>query len=498
MKKWFRIGLVATLISVIAITTVGAEGPPGAGWWASFAIQNIGDAEGTVTVTAYQGSDGTTGTTYSTSEVIALGGALGYHPGLGADPSKNRIDFDTSLPSGFIGSLVVQSSVPIAATAELGNNEQGTVGTPGGLAKAQYQAIGGNQVADKIRFPVAKNNYFGQTTTFYIQAAGADANVTASFKMDNGSTYTQNYSIDENYMVAISPSDAGVPAGKAAGGGSFGALTVTSSTGMIAGVVCEHQDSASRGTILLATRGFMPDDLGTTLYAPVIKNGFFNSATTGLTVQNASGGTTWIEAKFTVYNSTTGSGIGHTYTERFENVADGAQVTFRGANTDTLGGMPSGRLASAVITAGGDIVATVNESNSKGKATYSCFNDANATDTIALPQVKEDFFGQTNGVIVQNVDTGSTTIHVAYNDGTNTYTIEETLASGEAISFYDASNSSKYSPLSGSSLPKNSTKYAVTVTSQDGSKIVAIAQEADVDASNGTLDLKNYEGFNLQ
>lgn len=500
MKKWVRMGLVSALIFVLALATVGAQGPPGAGWWTSFAIQNVGDAAGTVTITAYRGSDGTAGTTYSTSETIPLGGALSYHPGLAADPAQNRIDFDTPLPSGFIGSVVVQSSVAIVATGEVGNNQQGSVGTAGGLAKAQYQAIGGTQVANTIRFPVVKNNYAGQTTTFYIQAAGADASITASFKMDNGQTYSKNYTIKANYMVAVAPSDAGVPSGKAAGGGSFGALTVTSSSGPIAGVVCEHQHSASPGTLILSTRGFTPDDLGTTLYAPVIKHLFANKATTGLTVQNAGTSATWIKAVFTVYNTVAPASpslIGKTYTKEFTNVAPGAQVTFRGENTNTIGGMPAGTLASAVITSGGNIVATVNEANSKGKATYSCFNSANASTTVALPLVKEDFYGMTNGVIVQNVGTAQTTVHVEYNSGTKTYILQKALAVGEAYSFYDAS-STKYTPVSGSSRPVNNAKYAVTVISQGGANIVAIAQEADVNAADGTLDLKNYEGFNLQ
>jgi hypothetical protein len=394
----------------------------------------------------------------------------------------------------------VSSDVPIVASGEVGNNSQGTVGTSGGLAKGQYQAIGGDKVSTTLRFPVAKHNYFGQTTTFYIQAAGADAAVTAEFSMDNGTKYTKQYNIKANYMAVVSPMAAGVPAGQAKGGGSFGALTVTSSSGNIAGVVCEHQHSTAPGTIILATRGFTPDDLGQTLYAPVIKHAFANAATTGLTVQNASDSPITITSTFKVYNTygSTSASKGDTFQQVFTNVPAGEQRTFRGLNTGTVGGMPAGTLASAIIEGSGDIVATVNEANSKGKAVYSCFNSTGATTKAALPQVKEVFFGMTNGVIVQNVDSGTTTVHLTY-AGSTTHVLTYDLTEGEAKSFYLVSDSGRgYTPASGSSLPKSSAKYAVTVESQDGKKIVAIAQEADVDASNGTLDLKNYEGFNLQ
>jgi hypothetical protein len=484
----------------LSLATVTAQGPPGTGWWTSFAIQNVGGAAGTLTVTAYQGSDGTAGSTYSTSETISDGGALGYHPGLGADPSAGRIDFDTPLPVGFAGAVVISSDVAVVATAELGNNAQGTVGVSGGIAKAQYQGTGGGSVDTTIRFPVVKNNFAGQTTTFYIQAAGEDASIAMVFNMDNGSSYTFNGTVAANYMIAVSPSDASVPEGQSKGNGSFGAATVTSSSGKIAGVVVEHQHSTSPGTLALSTRGFMPGDLGTTLYAPVIKHAFANAATTGLTVQNASGSSATITATFTVYNEVAPSSgnIGKVYTEVFANVPDGEQRTFRGLSTDTVGGMPAGTLASAVIEGTGDIVATVNEANSKGKAVYSCFNSANATSSVALPQVKEFFHGMTNGVIVQNVDTVATTVHVTYSSGSSDYVLTYDLDPKEAKSFYQVSDAARgYTPAAGSSLPVRDTKYAVTVESQGGHKIVAIGQEADVQPSDGVLDLKNYEGFNL-
>jgi hypothetical protein len=246
----------------------------------------------------------------------------------------------------------------------------------------------------------------------------------------------------------------------------------------------------------------MPTDLGTTLYAPVIKHAFANAATTGLTVQNASGGPITIRATFKVYNIVSGSSasIGAEYVQEFTNVPAGEQRTFRGLNTNTLGGMPAGTLASAVIEGvGGNIVATVNEANSKGKAVYSCFNSTTATASVALPQVKEGFYGMTNGVIVQNVDTTATTIHLTYQSASTEYILTYDLQPDEAKSFYQVSIASRgYTPAAGSSLPVANEKYAVTVESLDGRKIVAIAQEADVDASNGVLDLKNYEGFNLQ
>jgi len=501
MKKVTASLLAASLVTLLMVGVVvaqgiGAQDLPGSGWWVSFNVQNVGSDQGTLAVNAYPGM-GTTGLTeHSASYTIDQDSALTYHPGFGEDLSKNRIDFTTPLESGFIGSVVVSSDQPIVAIAEVGNNSSGSVGISGGYAKAMYQGIAGDVTDSTINFPVVKNHFAGQTTLFYVQAAGTDTSATITYKMNDGGVYSQTLSIDANKMVLFDPSNAGVPSSSCGSNSTtspcFGGATVTTPGENIAGVAVEYKEGVSPAVIALATRGFIPSEAGAEIYVPVFKYDFAG-ASAGLQVQNTSTTSSAdICANYKVYNTQAGatSNIGDEYRYCFTSVGPGQTKTFRYSVAGSLGGMSSHTAASVVVTGTQPIVAVINEAGTTGKAAYAAFSSGTAK--VGAPLYKEEFGGMTTGLVIQNIGTTTTTVTVTFNNTSGSYSLDgKELGAGESWSVYKV-NRAIYS----GSKPAKGTKNAVVVTSSS-EDIVAVAQEADIKSSNGVVDLRNYEAFNL-
>jgi hypothetical protein len=491
------------LALTMAAGSVLAE-PPGSGWWVFFQIQNVGDADGTLTsMDAYREDDKDDDTEYKgTNFDIGSGEALAFHPGLDATyPSGDRIGFTNSLPGGFQGAVVLTADVPIAAVAQIGNNQSGSVGVSDGTATAFYQGIDGSAVGTRVSFPTLKHNYNGQTTTFYIQAAGEAANATITYRVGTAS-YTQNVPIEANHMFVFDPANATNPGPVPAG--SLGSATVESTTGPIAGVVVEHPHTGSPAAFVLSTRGFTPDDEDLEIIAPTIKSNFKGS-TTGWSVQNVGEVQTTVYVTFTVTSSEAGGPAAGTQYTDSEEVGPGGSVVFSRFRNN-LGGMPEGVFAAGEASADQKLVGSVNESKTqanipggKAKAVYACFPKSKATDTVALPLVKEIFKGKTTGVSVVNAGDAPTQFIATYTDAAKAsktfQTISTNIQPGEAVSFFQVCNDPDPGGKFSGSLPACGTKNSAIITSSNGQPIVALAQESD--RADKLLDIKNYEGFNL-
>jgi hypothetical protein len=194
----YRSRLVAIALLVIAlvfgVVVVAAQGPDGSGWWANFTIQNTTGSTAAVVSTAYNSANSDT---HTNSVNLEGGTSVIYHPGLSANcpgtvdtaSSGCRIGLSPNLGAGFSGSVVVSSDAPVVAITNLNNNQSGTVGVSGGTARSAYQGVSGSLADTTLYFPTVKNNFNGQSTMFFVQAAGSDANVTITYNMNNGSSY---------------------------------------------------------------------------------------------------------------------------------------------------------------------------------------------------------------------------------------------------------------------------------------------------------------------
>jgi hypothetical protein len=515
MRKFsFVLMLVFVVALILGVAALSAQGPDGAGWWTNFTIQNTTDSQVSVVTTAYPETGSSSTSTYANSTELPGLMSVIYHPGL--DPnctnpvtaSGCRIGLTPALPANFEGSVVIESTGAVVAVTSLNNNQSGSVGASGGTARSSYQGMAADITDTTLYFPTVKNNFSGQTTVFFVQAAGADASVTVTYNMNDGSTKSDTQSIKANKTYAFAPSAVGVASCNGGNGGGsavapcFGGATVDSDTA-IAGTVVEYVDGAPVAGYVLATRGLTPADAAGEIVAPTMKNNF-NGATTGATILNTGASATTVNLGYSVTNTSgsCSSNIGDTATDSIS--LDPGQAKVVNFNQGNVGGLPNCVFYSMTATSAQDIVVTVNENrNYQGqtvKAVYSGFNTAAATPSAFFPLVKEYFNGQTTGVSAVNAGTSATKIMGTYTDQNGSvYVVESasSVAPGAAVSFFNLSGGNANFVAPGTGFPPAGSKNSVVLESSDGTQaVVGLSQESDRDSSNGTLDVTNYEGFN--
>ncbi len=507
MKKTNLVSSALALLTVSSMATNALAAIPGGGWWTSFTIQNVDTGTATVAYSAYWqvGEGGPNANTVYTQDgtiTVTQGSSVIYNPGLAPNyPSGIRVGFSTvdqHLPSGFAGGLEISSDKQMRAVVQVGNNPNGSVGTAGGTASAFYQGVLGSDIGTSLLFPVMKHNYFGQTTNFYIQAAGGPAVISGSMSYSGTTAYfptTVNIPAGKTYLV--DPVALGVPAA------ALGVFEVSAVSGQIAGSVIEAQHTATVGTFALATKGFAPSEFDTTIFVPTNKLLFFGGST-GLQIQNTTGTAATAVVTFTVTNvqnpspaHTVGIVPGMTYVANVTIPANGFYLFSRGNGNYINASSPlttspiltDGVFFAGTVVTSQPVVATVNENNGARRLVYSTFPASRATTKVSAPLVKEDFANATTGLTVQNVGTASTNITAEYICGASTYNLGPfTVAAGAGFALNDLDNVTRW----GSVLVPGNSNCAVTVTSSS-QPIVGLAQES---TTNG-VDFRNYEAFNL-
>lgn len=489
MKKFSLFSLIVLLTFVG--TALASGTPPGSGWWSGEQIQNVSSSVADVMVTAYDSA--TPPNTYTTSRSLNPGGSTTFVPS----------DF-TDMPEGFMGSAVVSSNQDIRAIVNVTNRLAGSLGVSGGLAAAQYQGMNAGDTT--LNFPLAKNDYYNKTTTFYIQnASSTAATADVTFLVGASSFPYTTPTIQPGAMVAVSPADAGMSSGDTNG---LGSMQVTSSQ-PLAGVVLEHFTTQNPATLLQATRGFTSSNADDKVFAPIIKNSYYNRFT-GLQVQNANtSGNISITVTYKAIDGCSGS-----YTDTASGVAPGTSHTF--VHLPGSSNLPLGCLAAATVdVTGGNVVAIVNESfvpgypGTQASTTYSALPDVDATTKVSVPLYKEYSYGKWTGLQVQNVGSSTATnVILTFSGPTGTYVSNPlTIAAGAGLTFVDV-RSKPASFWNGTAMTATALGcdaggcdgngvFGVTVTADQN--VVAIANESPYPYAVPTVyqDKNNYEGFNL-
>jgi hypothetical protein len=486
MKKLSAI-LVIALLLVAATSALAQSGLPGSGWWSGETIQNVGDSDATIQVTAYDDTS-----SYSTSKVVAPGAFTNFTPN----------DFAT-MPSGFQGSALVSSDQPVKAIVNVTNRTSGDLGVAGGKAAAQYQGIESSMVGSPLYFPIAKGDSYGKTTTYYIQNAGTNpATATANFTMKNGATHTYNTpTIQPNQMVVFSIFDSATYDDSVDNTGKVGAVVISSAE-PLAGVLMEHLTTENPATLAQSTRGFTAADFDDKAYAPIIKNNRYGRST-GIQVQNVGASPANIKVTFVGF---AGACAGSTYEQTADNIQPGASAIFNQRVGQSP--LPANCTASATIestTVGGLIVALVSESyevvptSGQSAVTSYAVPADSATTLLSAPLFKDDRFDKRTGLQIQNVGSVAAANVVATFScqGASTFTavsVPLSAAPGAAIQFYTPSDDPSLF-AAGSPFSSNNVTCSVTVTSDQ--PVVAIANESPIPGGTFQQDNNNYEGFNL-
>lgn len=518
MKKYAAVAvLIAALLLIVSSVSAAL---PGSGWWTSFSVQNVGAGDGSVQMTAYSATD----TIGSEPFPISPFNSLIYDPGRSV--GGNSIGFSSSLPSGFEGSVVLSGSVPLAAAAEIANYTNGSVGG-GGTASAQYQAMGADITATELLVPTVKHNYGGimkQTTTIYVQAAGADAEVTVTYNMNDGSTHTQTKTISANQMFVFDPANAEPPVAESNCGTDanaspcFGAATI-SSTANIAATYVEHPHQGSPAPFALSTRAQTVADQSTTLYGASVKHEYTTGAGTGITgdtIMNVGTGPALVRATLTVTklgnNAPAGVSVGDVFIGE-EVIQPGQSVVFSQWDNN-LGGMPAGTFAAVtyesidnatydpqpLVGASNDAKTLPKLTGGLGKTVYKLFADTTTTDTVAAPIIKEFVNNITGALTVQNVGTNPDKIvfeFYEFGSSTGPYVFEtkDALQPGEAINTWGVSqNYGNYLTGLADFSVLNGKEFSVKVYSKSGEPIICLVSE---NSPPGDYDIRNYEGFNI-
>jgi hypothetical protein len=480
---------LVVVASMLLSSSALAQALPGSGWWSGTQIQNVGSAQATVNVTLY---DSSSAATFSTDTTIDPGASTTLIPTAWA-----------GLTAGFQGSGIVSSNQPVKAITNITNQLSGSFGTAGGKAAAQYQ--GTEAAATTIYFPLAKHNRFGETTAYYIQNAGtAAATAQVVYKMDNGGTYTfTTPSIGPGQMVAVLPSDAGVPSTPSdATRVNVGSASVTSAQ-PLAGTVLEFRVGEVVASVLKGTRALTAADFDDKAYAPVAKNNRFGRFT-GIQVLNVSGGPINITIDYVGSAANNPACLNQTFQDAFAGLAPGTSKTF--VNVPGQSNLVSNCTAAATITANGNFVAIVNESNVAGGTiagiAYFAMPDATKTAKVSAPLFKDRRFNFSTGLQIQNVGNATATNVVATfvcrgNNGANTpftaISNPRTIPAGGAYLFNKPSTMPAGTFTGGNPFSLQGANCGVTVTGDQ--PLVAILNESPDTA--GALDDNNYEGFNL-
>ena len=519
MKKIGIVITLAFLVAFVALASVSAA-LPGVDWWSAIFMQNIGSGDGSVMMEAYE--DGLV----EESEIFDFGYGQGliYDPGKVTNyPTGPYIGFESDLDAEFQGSVVLSANVPIAAVSEIANYGNGTVGGIG-TASARYQGMSMGMVDTMLTVPTIKLNYGAHTTTLYVQAAGADAYVTVTFNMNDGTTKSISESITANEMHVFDPFGAGVPLLTPEQCGSdsntspcYGSAVIESSSGPIAATVVEHPHQGTPAVFALSTRAQTPSDQDTKLYFPTIKNEYYDIMNAGASIMNVGDADALVQITLTVTwvsDPFSTASPGDTFTDT-EVIAPGESVLFS-KWLGNLGGMPKGTFAAAVVESLDDatydpqpLVGATNDSKylagmeDRGITLYAGFADNGKTDKIAFPIVREMMGDISGGVTVQNVGSAPEDLTFEYyeygSDNVYVFETKTPIAVGEAINTNRVSQNgaTKFDIVSGFSdfTQLANKQFSVIVTADGGEGIIGLASEY---SSMDDVDMRNYEGINFE
>jgi hypothetical protein len=301
-------------------------------------------------------------------------------------------------------------------------------------------------------------------------------------------------------MAVVSPADAGVPTGPSSNATqvNLGTMIVTSAQ-PLAGSYVEYRVGESVATTISSMRLMAQSDFDDKAFGPSIKHNWFNRFM-GVAILNTSGSP--ITATLN-YVGTQGACAGNNYSDVVANIAPNRRGTvILGAGGTTT--FPSNCVGTAVVSATGSFVATVNESNTAGTPTSGNVSymlpEASATTKVAAPTFFDQRDGFSSGFQVQNVGAVATNI---------TATFYCKGAAGSNIPFTAVSNAINVNPGSSflffrprttqaaqfaTPFAQNNSVCSVLVTSSSQNIVGLMNNISDV---AGQVDDSKYEAFSL-
>jgi len=404
MSKATRILGITLLLLGIAVTSISAQGPAGS-WVSGIQLVNLSQTDTAhVTVRFIWIDDGTSraGTeAHSFNVDIAPKGSVPYYV-------PNDIP---ELPTGFIGSAVVSSDVPVAANL----NTELDLGTRKGTAS------GVSDPSDKLYFTQVMKDYWGFNSYVAVQNT-TDTETSVTFRIYN-TTGTQV--LEEVQTIKPFASHIFYQASQALPGSppaGFGGSAVVESTGAALAGICNYYKDGSTVTKSQFKSYNAFAGGSQKLYVPrLLRLPFYGNYAGGLAIQNVGTSDTTVTVKYY---------FGGSEYQQQKVLGPRQPWPIYLPDAPPLDGI-RGSGAAIIESSSQPIVATVNEDNDDigYGVTYNGILDTGATTQCLLPQVVSKFWGNCGGLQIMNVGAGDANMTATFSmSGSPDVTLTDTIA----------------------------------------------------------------------
>lgn len=364
--------LARTVLGLILLVTL-ISGPvfaQGGTTTTNIQVQNLSDQVAHCTITYYN-QDGSVALQYSFD--ISANGTWSKYQGA-----------ETSLPSGFNGSVVLSSDQPIAAIV----NQKTT-----GAQERSGSYSGESAGADSAYVPIAMKAFYGFDTEISIQnASGSTVSATVSYYTQAGTEIAAAEDSCSNLAVGAAcrlnqADNANLPS-------NYNGSASVSSTGPV--VVVVNQNGPNKQNTY---NGFYAG--GQELSAPIIMNAYYGFKTV-VQVQNVGASQTRVRATYSDGKTVTSGYIQPNSAVSFYNWTESHASNFVGSGTfESLDGQ--------------DLVGMVNQTNDVQSSSYNLF--AGGSGTFVLPTIMRNFYDYSTSFQIQNIGGSSCDCVVTYDDG---------------------------------------------------------------------------------
>lgn len=420
-------------------------------------VQNISPTFATVTVRFYDLS-GFHDQSWMRTAPVPPGESAVFD--LGAEPT---------LPPGFDGSIVFESSQPIAAVV----NRLASPGMPGespsapGRSSAGSFTIAGGPPMTQATVPVVFGGYHGYHTTISVQNTGvAPGNYAIAF-YPNGvpvplTSISRAIPARAAARIRVGP-ESGLPPD------FVGTAVVTSSSPLQVVAETIQVDSG----VLLSYSGFSGG--ANVANAPLLfKNS--NGWVSGAQIVNVSQAPVVVNASLIQRDAPLSLGLGA------RPLAPNESVTYY---LPAINELPDGFVGSGVFTATGRIALVVQELNSERGTGMAYGGFSTGSRNVSVPVIFKGSAGWDSGIQVQNLGNADALVNATYHlPGGMTVNESALIAAGSSTTLYQQEHPGIPAGAIG----------AATLTSVGGQPIVAIVNEVNYERSGDSS--MSYEGIN--
>jgi hypothetical protein len=419
MKKSLSLAICLVLLSALFMSG-SVLAAPVTTYSSGFQIQNLSQSDdASINIYFYNRSDGSLAAT---------------QPATVPAGSFSSFFTLTAVSAGFDGSVVIESSQPVAVVSILHGNDTEHTDTYSGFSSG----------ATTVYLPLIQKNNNGVYSFYYVQNTGtSDAHITVNYPGTyTGSPCPQTATIKAGASARFDlTSDTCLPTGPRA-------ATITSDTTaeilvaqpIAAVVVHVRPDNATLDPAIISYTGFTTIGSTNPIF-PLVSSGWYGSVT-GIQIQNT--GTTDTNVTITYTPSATFPGVSCTETRA---VLAGQSTTFANQYSRLIDPLcrttDPGTGYNAFVGVGRvtgnstnqTLVAIVNNSNTIRAlaSSYDGFDPATATTAVAFPLVVDRYNGITSGMSLVNVSGNSADVTCIFT-GTS-YTLTPTIPAGASVTY---------------------------------------------------------------